>query len=114
MTHLVDGDLASNNGGWQWAASTGTDAQPYFRIFNPVLQGRRYDPEGAYVRRWVPELTRVPARWIHNPWDAPPLELAAAGVTLGETYPAPIVDHSTQRDRAISMYEAIAKAGRVR
>ena len=112
MTHLVDGDLASNNGGWQWAASTGTDAQPYFRIFNPVLQGRRYDPEGAYVRRWVPELTRVPAKWIHNPWDAPPLELAAAGVTLGETYPAPIVDHLTQRDRAIAMYEAITKAGR--
>ena len=112
MTHLVDGDLASNNGGWQWAASTGTDAQPYFRIFNPVLQGRRYDPEGAYVRRWVPELARVPVPWIHNPWDAPPLELAAAGVVLGESYPAPLVDHATQRDRAIAMYARIAKAER--
>jgi deoxyribodipyrimidine photo-lyase len=109
MTHLVDGDLASNNGGWQWSASTGTDAQPYFRIFNPVLQGRRYDPDGEYVRRWVPELARVPARWIHAPWEAPPLELAAAGVALGDTYPAPLVDHAVQRERAVEMYEAVAK-----
>ena len=71
MRHLVDGDLASNNGGWQWAAGTGTDAQPYFRIFNPVLQGQRFDPEGAYVRRWVPELARMPARWIHRPGRRP-------------------------------------------
>ena len=104
MRHLVDGDLASNNGGWQWCASTGTDAQPWFRIFNPALQGRKFDPEGAYVRRWVPELARVPDRWIHRPAEAPPLELAAAGVTLGETYPVPIVDHAEQRDRALAMY----------
>ena len=109
MQQLVDGDLASNNGGWQWAASTGTDAQPYFRIFNPTLQGERYDANGDYVRRWVPELARVPAKWIHAPWAAPPLELAAAGVTLGETYAAPIVDHATQRERAIEMYGAVAK-----
>ena len=108
MTRLVDGDLASNNGGWQWAASTGTDAQPYFRIFNPVLQGRRFDPRGDYVRRWVPELARVPVPWIHAPWEAPPPALAAAGVTLDETYPAPIVDHATQRERALEWYGAIA------
>jgi len=78
MRTLVDGDLASNNGGWQWAASTGTDAQPYFRIFNPVLQGRRFDPDGAYVRRWLPELSRLPARWMHRPWEAPASVLAEA------------------------------------
>jgi deoxyribodipyrimidine photo-lyase len=108
MRHLVDGDLASNNGGWQWAAGTGTDAQPYFRIFNPVLQGRRFDPEGAYVKRWVPELAQVPAGHLHAPWEAPPLELAAAGVTLGKDYPAPIVDHAVQRERALDMYKVDA------
>ena len=71
MRELVDGDLAANNGGWQWAASTGTDAQPWFRIFNPTSQGERFDPDGDYVRRWVPELARVPARWIHQPWELP-------------------------------------------
>lgn len=104
MRQLVDGDLASNNGGWQWAASTGTDAQPYFRIFNPALQGERFDPHGAYVSRWVPELSRLPARWVHRPCEAPELTLADAGVVLGETYPAPIVDHLEQRDRAVAMY----------
>ena len=106
MRHLVDGDLASNNGGWQWCASTGTDAQPWFRIFNPTLQGEKFDPDGAYVRRWAPELARIPGRWIHRPAEAPPLELAGAGVTLGETYPVPIVDHAVQRDRALAMYRA--------
>ena len=105
MRHLVDGDLASNNGGWQWAASTGTDPQPYFRIFNPTLQGEKFDPAGDYVRRWIPELARVPAKWLHRPWEAPPLLLAEAGVTLGETYPAPIVDHLERRERAIAMYK---------
>jgi deoxyribodipyrimidine photo-lyase len=109
MTRLVDGDLASNNGGWQWAAGTGTDAQPYFRIFNPTAQGERFDPRGDYVRRWVPELARVPSRWIHKPWDAPPLDLAAAGVTLGADYPAPIVDHALQRELALEMYRAAAE-----
>jgi len=106
MRHLVDGDLANNNGGWQWTAGTGTDAQPWFRVFNPVLQGRKFDPGGAYVKRWVPELSRVPAKLLHAPWEAPPLALAEAGVTLGETYPAPIVDHGTQRERALTMYRA--------
>ena len=104
MRQLVDGDLASNNGGWQWAASTGTDAQPYFRIFNPTLQGERFDPPGAYVGRWVPELSKLPGRWVHRPWEAPAEALRNAGVALGETYPVPIVDHVEQRDRALAMY----------
>jgi deoxyribodipyrimidine photo-lyase len=105
MRNLVDGDLASNNGGWQWAASTGTDAQPYFRVFNPVLQGRKFDGEGTYVRRWVPELSRLPDRFIHAPWQAPALALDEAGVELGRTYPAPIVDHARQRERAIHRFK---------
>jgi deoxyribodipyrimidine photo-lyase len=104
MRHLVDGDLASNNGGWQWAAGTGTDAQPFFRIFNPVLQGQHFDPEGAYVRRWVPELARMPARWIHRPWEAPDPVLEEAGVRLGVGYPERIVEHEEQRELALAMY----------
>ena len=111
MRHLVDGDLASNNGGWQWAAGTGTDAAPWFRIFNPVSQGTRFDSAGAYVRRWCPELARVPAAFVHRPWEAPPLVLAEAGVTLGETWPLPIVDHAVQRERALAMYKAARGAG---
>lgn len=111
MRHLVDGDPASNNGGWQWVASTGTDAQPWFRIFNPVLQGRRFDPDGRYVRRWVPELARLPERWLHAPWEAPPVALAEAGIVLGAHYPEPIVDHQVQAGKAVAMYrEATAKA----
>jgi deoxyribodipyrimidine photo-lyase len=110
MTHLVDGDLASNNGGWQWAAGTGTDAAPYFRIFNPTLQSVRFDPVGRYVRRWCPELTLVTDDFIHRPAEAPPSLLAEAGVTLGREYPHPIVDHAERRGAAIEMYAA-AKAG---
>jgi deoxyribodipyrimidine photo-lyase len=109
MRHLVDGDVASNNGGWQWAASTGTDPQPYFRIFNPVEQGRRHDPEGAYVRRWVPELATVPTAWIHAPWQMSPAEQAAAGCRIGIEYPAPIVDHATARERALAVYRAVRR-----
>jgi len=104
MRHPVDGDPASNNGGWQWAAGTGTDAQPYFRIFNPVLQGQRFDPEGTCVRRWVPELERMPARWIHRPWEAPARVLEEAGVRLGIGYPERIVEHEKQREPALAMY----------
>jgi len=111
MTHLVDGDLASNNGGWQWAAGTGTDAAPYFRIFNPVMQGERFDPVGRYVRRWCPELMLVTDDFIHHPWQAPPLLVAEAGVALGKDYPLPIVDHAERREAALAMY-AEAKAGR--
>jgi deoxyribodipyrimidine photo-lyase len=107
MRHLLDGDLASNNGGWQWTAGTGTDAAPWFRIFNPVTQGRRFDPEGAYVRRWCPELAGVPAAWIHRPWEAPPALLAGCGVTPGGTWPHPIVAHAEQRERALAMYRAV-------
>jgi deoxyribodipyrimidine photo-lyase len=106
MRHLVDGDVASNNGGWQWSASTGTDPQPYFRIFNPTLQGRRFDPDGAYVRRWVPELARVPSARIHEPWSMTPSEQADAGCRIGVDYPAPIVDHAEARVRALAVYEA--------
>lgn len=106
MRHLVDGDVASNNGGWQWSASTGTDAQPWFRIFNPVIQGRRYDPDGAYVRRWVPELAGVPTARIHAPWEMTTGEQAAAGCRIGIDYPAPIVDHAAARARALTAYDA--------
>lgn len=104
MECLIDGDPASNNGGWQWAAGTGTDAQPYFRIFNPVTQGEKFDPDGNYVRKWVPELKRVPAKFIQRPWDMPPRELEAAGCMLGRDYPYPVVDHKVQRERALAMY----------
>ena len=106
MQRLVDGDLAANNGGWQWAASTGTDAQPFFRIFNPSVQGERFDPDGTYVRRWVPELARVPTRWIHRPWDMPGPEARTAGLVPGETYPERLVRHEEQRPKALALYRA--------
>ncbi len=112
MRHLVDGDPAANSGGWQWTAGTGTDAAPYFRVFNPSLQGAKFDPDGAYVRRWVPELDRVPTRYIHAPWTMPPLDQHAAGCRIGHDYPAPIVDHAAARDRALAAYAyARANAG---
>lgn len=104
LEHLIDGDLASNNGGWQWAAGTGTDAQPYFRIFNPVTQGERFDPDGAYVRRWVPELADVPTRYIHHPWDMPDEVAQGCGVTVGEDYPQPLVEHREARRRALDWF----------
>ncbi|MER3417209.1 MAG: deoxyribodipyrimidine photolyase [Gemmataceae bacterium] len=103
---LVDADLANNTLGWQWAAGCGSDAVPYFRIFNPVRQGERFDPNGDYVRRWVPELARLPIRWLHRPWEAPASVLREAGIELGVTYPRPIVDHSLARQRAL---EALQK-----
>jgi len=101
---LVDADHASNAGNWQWVAGSGADAAPYFRIFNPILQGETFDPGGAYVRRWIPELTRLPDRLIHAPWTAGPDVLAQAGVRLGETYPRPMVDHAQARARALAAY----------
>jgi deoxyribodipyrimidine photo-lyase len=106
---LVDADLANNTLGWQWIAGCGADAAPYFRVFNPVLQGQRFDPEGAYVRRWVPELAALPAKWIHRPWEADSEVLAEADVELGTDYPEPIVDHALARDRALAAYERIRK-----
>jgi len=102
---LVDGDVAQNVINWQWVAGTGLDAAPYFRVFNPVLQSRRHDPEGTYIRRWLPELAGLGAPAIHAPWEAGPLELAAAGVSLGSDYPAPIVDHGRARERTIDAYK---------
>ncbi len=104
---LLDFDLAANNGGWQWAASTGCDAQPYFRIFNPVSQSERFDPQGKFIRRYVPELAKVPERWIHAPWTLPPIEQQAAGFAIGRDYPAPVVDHAVQRERALALYKAV-------
>lgn len=101
---LVDADPGSNPASWQWVAGSGADAAPYFRVFNPVLQGEKFDPDGAYVSRWVPELARLPANLIHQPWEATPMELAAAGVTLGKTYPEPMVDHKAARARALAAY----------
>jgi deoxyribodipyrimidine photo-lyase len=106
MQHLVDGDPAANNGGWQWTAGTGTDAAPYFRMFNPVLQGRKYDPEGRYVRRWVPELANVPGRYIHAPWEMPLDVQRQAGCIVGQDYPAPIVDHASARKRVLEAFGA--------
>lgn len=101
---LVDADPGSNPASWQWVAGSGADAAPYFRIFNPILQGEKFDPDGAYVSKWVPELARLPAKLIHQPWEATPMELAAAGITLGKTYPEPIVDHKAARTRALAAY----------
>ena len=101
---LVDADPGSNPANWQWVAGSGADAAPYFRVFNPILQGEKFDSEGAYVRRWVPELARLPANLIHRPWTATPIELKSAGVDLGKTYPEPIVDHSKGRERALKAY----------
>jgi deoxyribodipyrimidine photo-lyase len=107
--HLNDYDLAANNGGWQWAASTGCDAQPYFRIFNPVAQSEKFDPQGRFIRRYLPELAALPDAALHAPWQAKPLELSAAGVELGRDYPAPIVDHAAARVSTLARYAA-AKA----
>jgi deoxyribodipyrimidine photo-lyase len=112
MAHLTDGDLASNNGGWQWTASTGTDPQPYFRVFNPILQGQRHDPHGDFVRRWVPELRAVATARIHDPWLMSAAEQAAAGCAIGTDYPAPIVDHAYARARALEVYSAASAAAR--
>ena len=105
---LVDADLASNVQNWQWVAGSGADAAPYFRIFNPVLQSEKFDADGRYVRRWVPELGALPARWIHAPWTAPSEVLAQAGVRLGQTYPRPVVDHSQARLRALEALKTLA------
>lgn len=109
MRQLVDGDPAANNGGWQWAAGTGTDAQPYFRIFNPVSQGQKFDSDGDYVRRYVPELVRVPNRYIHEPWQMSADVERTAGVRIGTDYPHPIVDHKAQRERALELYGSLKK-----
>ena len=107
---LVDADPGSNPANWQWVAGSGADAAPYFRVFNPVLQGEKFDPDGVYIRSWVPELGQLPVGVIHQPWNAARLELAAAGVRLGETYPAPIIDHKVGRERALAAYASVRNA----
>ena len=106
---LVDADLASNAASWQWIAGTGIDSQPFFRVFNPVSQGEKFDPQGLYVRKWVPELAALPDRHLHAPWDAPAPVQAAAGVTLGKTYPKPLVDLAAARARALDAYRRTIK-----
>lgn len=109
---LVDADLANNTLGWQWSAGCGADAAPYFRVFHPVRQGEKFDADGAYVRRWVPELGKLPDAVIHQPWAAAPAVLASAGVVLGQTYPRPIVDHATARAEALAAFQRMRAAAR--
>ncbi len=108
MAHLLDGDVANNNGGWQWIASTGTDPAPYFqRLLNPTTQQRRFDPDGRYVRRWCPELARVPDARLAEPWTMTADEQQTAGCVIGRDYPSPVVEHATARLRAIERYRAV-------
>jgi deoxyribodipyrimidine photo-lyase len=104
---LVDADLANNTLGWQWSGGCGADAAPYFRIFNPITQSQKVDPRAAYIRRWCPELAALDDRHIHAPWTAPPAAAAAAHVTLGTTYPPPIVDHAQARVEALDAYAQV-------
>jgi len=104
---LVDADKANNTLGWQWVGGCGPDAAPYFRIFNPVLQSKRFDPKGLYIKHWVPELARLQGNALHAPWTASPEELRAAGVTLGNEYPQPMVDHGGARERALMAYNGM-------
>ena len=103
----MDADLPNNTQGWQWTAGCGADAAPFFRIFNPMLQTERFDPERAYLRRWLPELRRLPDAWIHRPWEATEAVLAGAGVVLGRDYPRPVVDFRASREAALAAYAAI-------
>jgi deoxyribodipyrimidine photo-lyase len=106
---LTDGDQSQNNTGWQWSAGCGVNAQPYFRVFNPTLQGKKFDPDGHYVRRWVPELSAMPTRYIHDPSQAPEKVLAQAGVVLDRDYPRPIIDHAEARGRFLAVASSLMK-----
>jgi deoxyribodipyrimidine photo-lyase len=107
--HLIDFDLAANNGGWQWASSSGCDAQPYFRIFNPVSQSEKFDPQGKFIKRYLPQLADLPAACIHAPWLASPMELAASKVELGKNYPHPVVQHDEARERTLERYKVVKR-----
>jgi deoxyribodipyrimidine photo-lyase len=109
-THLNDFDLAANNGGWQWASSSGCDAQPYFRIFNPVSQSEKFDPDGKFIARYLPQLAplaRLSPKAVHAPWQARPLDLQGAGLRLGRDYPLPVVEHDAARRRTLERYAAV-------
>ena len=108
---LLDFDLAANNGGWQWAASTGCDAQPWFRIFNPVTQSEKFDPEGRFILRYVPELREVPAKYLHAPWRMNAADQAACGVIIGRDYPVPVVDHAVARECTLRRYKSVRSQG---
>jgi len=101
---LVDADLANNSNNWQWVAGCGADAAPYFRVFNPIMQGEKFDPRGDYVRKWCPELARLPDEWLHQPWQAPPEVMAHAGIKLGRDYPEPTVNHNIAREVALAAF----------
>ena len=105
-------DAGNNPANWQWVAGSGADAAPYFRIFNPVVQGEKFDPEGAYIRHWLPELAKLPAKFIHKPWTAPPAILAQAGIALGREYPLPMVDHDRARAAALAAFASLRDDGR--
>jgi deoxyribodipyrimidine photo-lyase len=109
---LVDADLANNTMGWQWSGGCGADAAPYFRIFNPMTQGEKFDSAGDYVRRYVPELSRVPKQWIHRPWEADASILKSANLRLGQDYPRPIVDHAIARKAALAAFEKLKSGGK--
>jgi deoxyribodipyrimidine photo-lyase len=108
---LNDFDLAANNGGWQWAASSGCDAQPWFRIFNPVTQSQKFDPQGRFIRRYLPQLAALPDAALHAPWLARPVDLQAAGIEIGRDYPAPIVAHDQARARTLARYAVVKGPG---
>jgi deoxyribodipyrimidine photo-lyase len=107
---LNDFDLSANNGGWQWVASSGCDAQPYFRIFNPVTQSEKFDGQGKFIKRYLPQLAGLSDKAIHAPWLAKPMELAAAGVHIGSNYPAPVIDHAKARARTLARYGLLKKS----
>ena len=108
---LNDYDLAANNGGWQWAASTGCDAQPWFRIFNPVTQSEKFDPEGRFIRRYLPELARVPDKFIHAPWTLGGIDQTACRTKIGVDYPEPIVDHAAAREHTLQRFGVVKNDG---
>ena len=107
---LIDFDLSANNGGWQWVSSSGCDAQPYFRIFNPSLQSEKFDPQGKFIRRYVPQLSKLPTQYLHAPWKAKPADWASAGLSLGKDYPLPLVEHAQARQRTMERYAVVRQA----
>jgi deoxyribodipyrimidine photo-lyase len=106
--NLIDFDFSANNGGWQWAASTGCDAQPWFRIFNPITQSEKFDPTGKFIRKYVPELAACNDKEIHAPWLIPAMRQTMLALKIGESYPEPIVNHAIQREKALSLYKAVS------